>query len=489
MSDSVPTTEVGPATPAAGDRPGGVVAVLSQHSYLALQMRRAGFDILEGKDIDDVAKAAASVDVVVVDLVAVDGKRAVVARLSTAVDPRIPVVLISADAVDLALLGAGRSVHIVVPPVRAEDVISQVRSILETRAADNLRGAHGFTAEPAEKDAAKIGLRAGPRAAKAAAKRAQARARAKDSTATVTEMHDRKRLPPRRTAVRRIDERAGDPQPTGLPLSAHHSEPVPVLPAPSDRPPAHVASAATQVSSLSATPPPHAPPEPPAAPAVATATRPSRTTTSSRTPATGRATGANGAATTHGVSSAAVLDLTALPAPVLDWRVVANQLTHAVQSIPAVSVVAQTMADELAAISRAHVAVMVRDFSGAWAVEAGVGLRSFEWAQTLQDDDWLVWAGRDQHPSLMVMDTDVVRGDLAGAPLASRLQLVRTHSTKAPFFVCAGWETDEGNDTGRVALVVEAVRRHGSEMADALGVRSLAQWLSAHVGGDTVRSG
>jgi hypothetical protein len=204
---------------------------------------------------------------------------------------------------------------------------------------------------------------------------------------------------------------------------------------------------------------------------------------------TKQAASATRPATTNGKSTAtngraAVVDLAALPAPVLDWRVIANQLTQAVQSIPAVPLVAQTMADELAAASGAHVAVMVRDDTGTWQVEAGVGLRAFEWAQTLQDDDWLVWAGRDQHPSLMVMDTDVVRGDLTGAPLASRLQLVRTHSTKAGFFVCAGWEDDGGgNDTGRVSLVVEAVRRHSSAMADALGVRSLAQWLSAHVGG------
>jgi hypothetical protein len=449
MSESVPSGQAAPVTTRAGDAPRGVVAVLSHHASLAMQLRRAGFDVHEGRDFDDLAKASTSVDIFVVDLIAVDGKRAIVARLSTAVDPRIPIVLLSADEVDVALLGTGRAVDIVVPPVRADDVISRVRTLLAARAAE-LTPAVQPAGRSAGK-AAKVGLRPGPRASRAAAK-----AQGASSTGTVTEIRDRKRLPPRRTPARRVDEGASRPQPTELPAPSgapNHSMPVAAPPAtaPSAKPvPAAQVAAPTQPGPVSSA----APAVPTRAAAVATA--------STQQPTAG--------------------PVSPLPAPVLDWRVIANQLTQAVQSIPAVGVVAQTMADELAAASGAHVAVMVRDDAGTWHVEAGVGLRSFEWAQTLQDDDWLVWAGRDQHPSLMVMDTDVVRGDLTGAPLASRLQLVRTHSTKAGFFVCAGWEDDGGgNDTARVALVVEAVRRHSPTMADALGVRSLAEWLSAHV--------
>lgn len=478
MSESISVPETGSATLRPRDLPGGVVAVLSQHAYLALQMRRAGFDILEGKDIDDLAKASTSVDVVVVDLVAVDGRRGVVARLSTAVDPRIPVVLISADEIDVALLGSGRAVHIVVPPVRAEDVITRVRDILTSRALDAASAAEPAPAKPTGRVAAKVGLRPGPRAAKAAAKRAQAG----ETSGTVTEIRDHKKLPPRRTPTRRIDEAAGGPRPTELPPpGSQPSQAVPIPPQP-PQPPRPAAAKVASVPMAAAKAPAGPPAAGRASAAVATATKPTAAPAHHAAP--------NGAAAANGTTAPTVVDLTALPAPVLDWRIIANQLTQAVQSIPAVAVVAQTMANELAAASGAHVAVMVRDDSGRWQVEAGVGLRSFEWAQTLQDDDWLVWAGRDQHPSLMVMDTDVVRGDLTGAPLASRLQLVRTHSTKAPFFVCAGWESDDGNDTGRVALVVEAVRRHSQAMADALGVRSFAEWLCAHVdGGEAVLPG
>src|SRR5689334_1672119 len=104
MSDSRSAHDVA-AGPLGAEAVSGVVAVLSSHASFAMQMRRAGFEVVEGRDIDDLARTAPTADVVVVDLVAVEGKRGLVARLSTAVDPRVPVVLISADDVDVALLG------------------------------------------------------------------------------------------------------------------------------------------------------------------------------------------------------------------------------------------------------------------------------------------------------------------------------------------------------------------------------------------------
>ena len=100
----------------------------------------------------------------------------------------------------------------------------------------------------------------------------------------------------------------------------------------------------------------------------------------------------------------------------------------------------------------------------------------------LEDTDWIVVAGRGEHLSLMVRDTDVVRGDLVGAPLASRLQLVRTHSSRAAFFVCAAW-ADGGDEQERVAHVVRAVRRHEAALADAVELRDFARWLSSRVDG------
>jgi hypothetical protein len=161
-------------------------------------------------------------------------------------------------------------------------------------------------------------------------------------------------------------------------------------------------------------------------------------------------------------------------------------MAAAINGIPGTLELAQTLADDLAAVSGADVAVVIRDEAGCWRVEAGVGLRPFEWAQTLEDADWLVWAGRDQHPSLVVTDTDLVRAELVGAPLASRYTLVRTHAKKAAFFVCAGW-TDPGDDKTRVSAVVDAVKRSQGLLADAIELRSFSRWLAAQVdGGDGI---
>lgn len=578
--------------PAAGAAVSGVVAVLSHHASLAMQMRRAGFDVVEGRDIDDLAKVAASVDVVVVDLVRVESKRSLVARLSTAVDPRVPVVLISADEVDLALLGTSRDVHVVVPPVRADDVISRVRTILAARSPASPEAAGGRsgrsggsvttlrdlnmlrrsrrkplprvedvrptpTTVPAANGRPTVAVGAGTRAttsppASAATEMpahvpAQAPAQAPvqaavQAAAQVPAAPAKVAEPaPSKVAAGEPDQPKSAPAPTApaqaapptpAPVVSASPGPAPAVPAPAVVPPSvpePVAAAPVVPEPVTAVPvvpepvtaapaPTPAPARPPApapakpAPKAATSKRaaapassalvklsdrkarkaakkvavqapPKAARSAPTTAAAAAAAHARAAVAGTGPSSPSLpADLGVLPAPTLDWRVIANQLTHAVQGIPAISLVAQTMADELAANSGAHVAVMVRDDRGSWRVEGGAGLRAFEWAQTIEDDHWLVMAGRDQHPSLMVMDTDVVRSDLIGAPLASRLQLVRTHSTRASFFVCAGWD-DNGNDTGRVALVVETVRRHSPAMADAMGLRSFTLWLSGQVDG------
>jgi hypothetical protein len=388
---------------ASADAVSGVVAVLSSHASFAMHMRRAGFEVIEGRDIDDLARTAPTADIVVADLVAVEGKRGLVARLSTAVDPRIPVVLISADDVDVALLGTSRPVHVVVPPVRADDVVACVRQVL---AASGRRGGGGDASE-----------RPGPDGRSAPA-------------STVTPIRPRRRL---RSSGRAATTAIGPTAPKKAPARAEAS-------------------------------------------VAARRGEPAKVVVAKRT-----GTAPKAAAPTV-TPVPAVVDLSTLPPPLLDWRVVMRQMASAVQGVPTAGAVAQVLAEDLAAVAEADVAVLVRDPAGLWIVEGGVGLRAFEWAQTLEDTDWIVVAGRGEHLSLMVRDTDVVRGDLVGAPLASRLQLVRTHSSRAAFFVCAAW-ADGGDEQERVAHVVRAVRRHEAALADAVELRDFARWLSSRVDG------
>jgi hypothetical protein len=344
----------------------GVVAVMSHHATFAMQMRRAGFDVREGRDVEELAGLARSVDVVVVDLVAVEGKRGLVARLSTSIDPGVPVVLISADEVDLALLGPARSVRVVVPPVRADDVVSCVRAVLAELAARR--------ESPAPHPEVDGG----------------------DSTVT----------PIRGREGRRAERQA--------------------------------ARVARTVAS-------QGPSEP--------------------------------------EMDAPVVDLTRLAPPAWPtWQDLAGKLSQAVNGIPALSAAAQALAQDVAGTSGADVVVLVRDDSGTWQVEGGVGLRPFEWGQTLDDTDWLVVTGRDRYPSLLVADTDAVRGDLVGAPLASRHQIVRTHGSLAPFMVCAGWG-DNADGRTRVAMVVAAVRRHEAALTQSMELRRFVRTLVRQVDG------
>jgi hypothetical protein len=180
---------------------------------------------------------------------------------------------------------------------------------------------------------------------------------------------------------------------------------------------------------------------------------------------------------------APVVDLTRLAPPAWPtWQDLAGKLSQAVNGIPALSAAAQALAQDIADTSGADVVVLVRDDSGTWQVEGGVGLRPFEWGQTLDDTDWLVVTGRDRYPSLLVADTDAVRGDLVGAPLASRHQIVRTHGSLAPFMVCAGWG-DNADGRTRVAMVVAAVRRHEAAVTQSMELRRFVRTLVRQVDG------
>ena len=339
---------------------------MSRHAAFAMQMRRAGFDVREGRDVEELAGLAGVVDVVVVDLVAVEGKRGLVARLSTSIDPVVPVVLISADEVDLALLGSARSVHVVVPPVLADDVVTCVRQVLSGLSA---RGsAAAVVSEAVEADE------------------------------TVTPIRGRDDRKPGRRAARTAKTIGGQ-----------------------------------------------------------------------------RSSGPSRGGT--------VIDLTRVEAALVPtWQQLATDLSQALRGISTVSTAAQALAQDLAGAGEADVAVLVRDDTGTWLVEGGVGLRSFEWGQTLDDGHWLVMTGRGKHPTLLVNDTDAVRGDLVGAPLASRRQLVRTHASREAFLVCAGWPDDQDGKP-RVAGVVEALARHEAVLAEAVELRRFVRTLVRQVDG------
>jgi hypothetical protein len=279
-----------------------------------------------------------------------------VARISTTIDPLLPLVLVSADTVDLAILGGAREVHVVVPPLRAEDVVACVERVL----LDHQHGRVEQLAQP----------------------------------------------------------RAGEP-PTVVPVPSPMARPTVAPPAPR----------------RDATP---GPPMPRREPSPKSAGTP--------------------------------------PPPPAPWPALARQLLDQVAGLPSVAASAQRLADEVATECAADVAVLVHQPGAGWSVEGGVGLRPLEWGQRVEEDHWLVQVGRERGPGLQVPDTDTVRANLIGAPLASRPQLARYVSRDGRFMICVGW-SGAATTGDKVVLLAAAAARHEQALADALQLRAVAEEL------------
>jgi hypothetical protein len=463
-----------PARSRTPDVPQARIALMSHQATFAVQMRRAGFEVSESQDIDALTAAVAGADVVVIDLVGQHGKRGPVARLGTILDSRVPVFLISADEVDAALLGPHRPIDVIVPPVGAEYLAARVRQVLrQVHAVPPTRPAVAAAAPPVVTPVA--GAVTGPVAggpaeakpvstARKVAAPASGPASRKAGTPTAGQS-----TPPqggqaksgavtaagsRPTAKRAAPAGTGKHAAagTGKNGTAGTVKDAGVTPAKDNVRPLRARRLGRRGAPDSATRPPKAP----------AAAGPPKAITPSGRPA---------------------VDMPSWAPPTLDWRVMCSQLAHAVREIPAVREEAQAIAEELAAAAGGDAVVMVRDLAGLWRVEGGAGLRSFEWAQTLEDVDWIVQVGRGESSSLLVMDTDAVRGDLVGTPLASRHQLVRTLSTVAPFLVCAAWD-GPGDSEKRVQHVVDTAKRHESAMTDAISLRDFVRTLSRRLEGD-----
>ena len=108
-------------------------------------------------------------------------------------------------------------------------------------------------------------------------------------------------------------------------------------------------------------------------------------------------------------------------------------------------------------------------------MEGGVGLRAFERGQHLTADHWFVTAGTDRGPTVVLHDTDEVRSQLIGAPLASRGRLVRTCSAAAPLVVAVGWSDDD--ERVRPAALGAVVRRHEAAVQAAVDLRRIVRTL------------
>lgn len=137
-------------------------------------------------------------------------------------------------------------------------------------------------------------------------------------------------------------------------------------------------------------------------------------------------------------------------------------------------VVASEFAERLAAEA---VALLLPD-GQEWRVAAGVGLRPLEYRVRLAPDHWLIDTVVTTGKALVLDDTDAVRDELIGAPLASwpRLLAVPVPDVAGVF---VGARRGEAFRESVLPVAVDVAAEAAPLLRDALAVRALARALAA----------
>lgn len=144
------------------------------------------------------------------------------------------------------------------------------------------------------------------------------------------------------------------------------------------------------------------------------------------------------------------------------------------RAAPSLSALAEDLAAQLAERLDSDVAVLFRRGSG-WRVIAGQGLRPLEWRdlEELPEAMALLTAA---HPTLSVGDSDDLRSQLIGVPLARHLSVLMTRAED--LIVALGRERAYGK--ADVQTLVKAVRAEQDDLTTARELLHLADALETH---------
>ena len=161
----------------------------------------------------------------------------------------------------------------------------------------------------------------------------------------------------------------------------------------------------------------------------------------------------------------------------MGWRETAVQLVRQLGAAPTVTGACNTFCAELATRCAADaVAVLVRD-GDRWQIEGSIGLRPLEHRLGLDSDDWLVRKLRLGPPVVVIPDTDMVRGELAFTPLASRPRLLAACFGDLESIILVG-RTTEPFTRDDVAILTARIADFAEELGDALEARAVAQEMA-----------
>jgi hypothetical protein len=140
---------------------------------------------------------------------------------------------------------------------------------------------------------------------------------------------------------------------------------------------------------------------------------------------------------------------------------------------------AQALADDVVERADADAAAVLVPDGGVWRVAAGVGLRPLERRLVLDQTHWMIAEIANPGRAVLIEDTDIVRQQLAGAPLAAwrHLLAVPVPDVRAAVVLARGQEAGPFTDRDLTA-VVPTVREAATLLAQAIEVRELARRLS-----------
>jgi CheY-like chemotaxis protein len=144
-----------------------------------------------------------------------------------------------------------------------------------------------------------------------------------------------------------------------------------------------------------------------------------------------------------------------------------------------VSDTAQVLADDVIERADADAAAVLVPDGGIWRVSGGVGLRPLERRLELQDSHWLITEIGSAGRAVLIEDTDIVRQQLSGAPLAAWRHLLAVPVPNVRGIVVLARGREGGPFTDRdLSAVIAPVREASALLAQAVETRRLARMLS-----------
>jgi hypothetical protein len=156
-----------------------------------------------------------------------------------------------------------------------------------------------------------------------------------------------------------------------------------------------------------------------------------------------------------------------------------RMLHERVGELYGVSDTAQVLADDVIERADADSAAILVPDGPIWRVSGGVGLRPLERRLVLEDSHWLITEIGSAGRAVLIEDTDIIRQQLAGAPLAAwrHLLAVPVPDVRAIAVLARGQEGGPFTDRD-LSAVIAPVREASPLLAQAIETRRLARLLS-----------